>query len=231
MGLWKQPQHLKLRSPPGPLKARVQVKQPSAKLHSLGTASPSPLSHLWQAAFLWVCSHYPNEVQLGFRTMNLHSSGSRPWKNHTLSHWNSPPRPEIGPVVLLDAMWAHREPENGSCKACYWLRKFQFQVKWKPCPAWEARLATYFKNDWCIFLKKQHNYICKGIWHRCHLRTAVLFTQPWLDAGGAGRQSSGLGTQSGSQHATGSPPGSLQVMSIFQVFFPWWKNIFLCQPV
>lgn len=40
MGLWKQPQYLKLKSPPGPLKAGVQVKQPSAKLHSLGTASP-----------------------------------------------------------------------------------------------------------------------------------------------------------------------------------------------
>lgn len=48
------------------MKARVQVKQPSVKLHSLRAASHSPLSHLWQAAFLLVCGHYPNEVQLGF---------------------------------------------------------------------------------------------------------------------------------------------------------------------
>lgn len=60
------------------MKARVQVKRPVVELHSLGAASHPPLSHLWQEAFLLVCGHYANEVQLGFQTMNLHSSGSRP---------------------------------------------------------------------------------------------------------------------------------------------------------
>lgn len=165
-------------SPPGPLKARVQVKQPFVRLHSPGAPSHSPLSHLWQAAFVLVCSHYSNEVQLGCRTMNLHSSGSHRWKHSTLMRWNSPPRPEIGPVLLrLDEMWTHGEPENGSCKACYWERKFQFKVKWKPCPEREARRAVYFTNHYCIFWEKlylQRNLTQISPLDSCPVHSALL---------------------------------------------------------
>lgn len=98
--------------PSQPVKARVQVKQPQ-KLHSL-EQNLTLQSHLWQAAFLLVCSHYPNEAQLS--SNNELALKCYPSLKEQHPHaLKQPSRARNWPSGFTsDEMWTYGEPENGS---------------------------------------------------------------------------------------------------------------------
>jgi hypothetical protein len=141
-------------SPPGLLKARVQVKQPFVELHSLGGPSDSPLSHLWQGAFLLLCHHYPDEVQLGNEQCicaQVAAVLKRTVPSPTTTamqarHWPS--------ALCLDGMWTHWALEMAAAEYAIDRRKkkkkrCQFEVE--TLPRVTRKSCNVFQNHQCGF--------------------------------------------------------------------------------